>query len=445
MKSTQRIATLAFASVSIFLPAGFGQTTRTTIIHEPEDPAAVASRETVAKSQAAMDRKDFAEAAKICADYLGKSPDDAAVHFQLGYAETALGKPGEAAAEYRKATELDPKMGPAFLNLGLTLLDCTPEDCAKALREAVDALEQADGLMPDQARVKYALGLAFERTAENEDAIEKFHEALKLDAREFPAQLELARLLFITSQLEASEREYRKAIALQPDSGPAIYGLTECLLKEKKPSEAAAELAAYLQQAPKDVDARLEHASVLSDLGRNAEALAELDRAATLRPEATSTLKLRSLVEIRLQNNAAALATLQKLEAATPNDADVHARIGHLLLEKKDYPGAAKELAIAFGAEPSQTEVLRDLLAANYLGGNYPAALELLETLSKRETLSNGSWFVRANCYDKLGKKKEALDAYRKFLDLNAGQTNDEYFLASARARTLERELKEKE
>ena len=444
MKSTQRIATLALASFSIFLPAGFGQTTRTTIIHEPEDPAAVASRETVAKSQAAMDRKDFAEAARICADYLSKNPEDAAVHFQLGYAETALGKPEEAAAEYRKATELDPKMGPAFLNLGLTLLDSKTQDSDKSLGESIEALEEADELMPDQARVKYALGLAFERTAKVQDAIEKFHEALKLDAHQFPAQLELARLLFVASQFEASEREYRKAIALQPNSGPATYGLTECLLKEKKPSEAAAELAAYLQLAPKDVDARLEHASVLSDLGRNDEALAELDRAAALRPETTSTLKLRSLVEFRLQDETAALATLRKLEAATPDDPDVHARIGHLLLEKKDYQGASKELAVAFAADPAQTQVVRDLLAANYLGGNYPAALDLLDLLSKRETLSNGSWFVRANCYDKLGKKKEALDAYRKFLELNAGQTNDEYFLASARARTLDRELKEK-
>ncbi|MGB8848864.1 MAG: tetratricopeptide repeat protein, partial [Candidatus Acidiferrales bacterium] len=170
----------------------------------------------------------------------------------------------------------------------------------------------------------------------------------------------------------------------------------------------------------------------------------ELDRASALRPEIAATLKLRSLIQFRLKNYDAALATLKRIEATTPNDPDVHAKIGHLLLEKKDYADATNELAMAFHADPTQTEVLRDLLAAEYLGGNYPATLEGLDLLAKRETLSNGSWFIRASCYDKLGKIQEALDAYRKFLELNAGQTNDQYFLAASRVRTLERELKDK-
>jgi tetratricopeptide (TPR) repeat protein len=444
MRFTQRTALLVFASLSLLLPAASAQTSRTTIIHQPEDPSEAASRETLAKAQAAMDRQDFAGAAKICADFLQNNPDDAAVHFQLGYADTALRKPDDAADEFRKASELDPKMGPAFLNLGLTLLNSKSSLSDKTLDEALDALEQADELMPDQARVKYALAMALERSGKNAEAIDSLRQSVKLDPRDFAAQLELARQLLNANQLDDSERAFRKAIDLLPKSGAAHLGLAQCLLKEKKTEEGAAQLALSLQYEPENVEARLEHASLLADLNKNDEALAELDRAVALRPEDPATLKLRALVEFRLKNYPAALTTLQKLEVATPADPDVHARIGHLLLEEKDYPGASKELATAFRADPSQTEVLRDLIAATYLGGNYPAALELLDLLSKRETLSNGSWFVRANCYDKIGKVQEALDAYRKFLELNAGQTNDEYFLASARARTLERELKEK-
>ncbi len=53
-------------------------------------------------------------------------------------------------------------------------------------------------------------------------------------------------------------------------------------------------------------------------------------------------------------------------------------------------------------------------------------------------------WYFRASCYDKLGRKKEALDTYRKFLDLNNGKTTNEYFVSAERVRILERELKEK-
>ena len=435
MKAAARIAAITALSLGVFLPVSFAQTTTRTTVHA-EDPSDAAARDTVAKAQAAMDRKDFATATQICTDFLDKNPDSAAVHFQLGYAYTALGKSDDAESEYRSAIELDPKMGPAYLNLGLTLLDSDPE-------EALSSLKQASDLMPDQPQPKYALGMALAHAGDDDAAIKEFHEALKLDSRNFPAQFELARTLLHVRKFSEAEIEFRKTVDLQPNSGAAHLGLTQSLLAEKRMGDAATELERYLQTNPKDVDARLECASILAELGKNEEALADLDRAAALRPETASTLKLRSTIQFRLKNYDAALAALKQVETSLPND-DLHARIGHLLLEKKDYAGAAKELEIAYRADPSQTEVLRDFLAVEYLGGNYPAALDLLNLLAQRETLSNGSWFIRASCYDKLGKARDALDAYRKFLELNAGQTNDQYFIAASRARALERELIEK-
>jgi tetratricopeptide (TPR) repeat protein len=61
--------------------------------------------------------------------------------------------------------------------------------------------------------------------------------------------------------------------------------------------------------------------------------------------------------------------------------------------------------------------------------------------LAQRETPPLGSWFVRATCYDKLGQAPQALDAYKKFLELNKDENSDMYFEASARVRTLTREL----
>jgi tetratricopeptide (TPR) repeat protein len=439
MKAKARIAALAVLSLGAFVPVIFAQSTTRTIVHA-EDPADAAAREAVAKAQAAIDRRDFAGAVQICSDFLDKNPDSAAVHFQLGYAYTYLDKSDDAEAEFRAAIELDPKMGPAYLNLGLTLTESDPE-------EAVSALKQACELMPDQPGPRYALGSAFVAEGNHHAAIEQFREALKLDDRFVAAHSALGNELLHEKQLAEAESEFHKAVDRAPtpsDSASARLGLMHIYMEEKKLAEAAAELETYSRIFPKHPDARILRASILTDLGRNEEALAELDRAAAIRPETASTLKMRSLVQFRLNNYDAALAALKQVETTSPNDPDVHARIGHLLLEKKDYPGAAKELAIAYREDPSQTEVLRDLLAANYLGGNYPAALELLDLLAKRETLSNGSWFVRASCYDKLGKTQEALDAYRKFLELNAGQSNDQYFIAASRVRTLERELKEK-
>ncbi len=83
-------------------------------------------------------------------------------------------------------------------------------------------------------------------------------------------------------------------------------------------------------------------------------------------------------------------------------------------------------------------------MLAQYLNKNYPAALEGIDLLSKREPLPPGSWFMRASCYDKLNQPANALEAYQRFLQLNKDQNNDMYFEATARVRTLTRELQNK-
>ena len=388
------------------------------------------------QAQQAIDKNDYATAIQIYSDAATKYPTNATIHFQLGWAYTALNDSENAAVHYRRATELDPKMDPAFVNLGLALIDKHPAEAIAPLRKAI---ELHRGPLPT-----YLLGMALEKTGDIPGAIEEFRNALELDSSNADIHLALARALLQTQHYEEAEKEFRTAIALRSDSAPAHYGLAESLLEQKKNEAAADELATYLQSSPKDALARIKRASILTDLGKNEEALAELDQAATVRPESPETLKLRSLVYFRLKRYDLSVAALQKLETAAPGDTDIHARLGHVLLDKKDYPGAVKELVIAFRADPRQNDVLHDLLLAEYLGGNYSAALALLDEIGKRETLAITSVYIRASCYDKLGRKQEAIDAYRKFLELNDGKTNDEYFVSAERVRILERELKEK-
>ncbi len=87
----------------------------------PADPAEAALNTLLTTAQAAMERKDFPTAVQNYQDYLAKKPDDAQAHFNLAYALMSMEKLSEAKGEYEKAISLDPKMGPAYLNLGLTL------------------------------------------------------------------------------------------------------------------------------------------------------------------------------------------------------------------------------------------------------------------------------------------------------------------------------------
>jgi superkiller protein 3 len=417
-----------------------GQSTAAPHKHGVSDPAAKELNDLLDAAQAALEKQDFEGAARNYQDYLAKKPDDAVVHYDLGYIDSALKRPDDAKAEYQRAIELDPKMAAAYLNLGVVLMATDPA-------AAIDPLEKAADLNPDDAHTKWVLGTALENAQKLPDAIEQFQAARKLDEADIKIRLSLGHA-FVASNREAdAEAEYRAALALQGTSAEmaqAHRGLEEALLAEKKSPDAAAELAAYLQSHPGDVKARVDHASMLFDLGKYDDSLAELDRAAKFGPEDLRALRLRSDILWKQKRYADAVAALNKAAVLAPRDPDIAARLGEAYLQAKDYPNATHWLAAAYNANPDANDVLAYLVDAEYGSKNYPQALAALDALAKREELPVASWYVRASCLDNLGQIEPAIEAYQKFLQLNKDQNSDMYFVSTARVRVLIRELQNK-
>src|SRR5271155_4928308 len=166
----------------------FAQVVGSSHTRIPQDSAAAELNNLLANAQAALDRKDYATAATAYQSYLDKKPDDAAVHFQLGYAFTALQKLDDAKIQYQKAIELNPKMSEAHLNLGLALMDSDPG-------AAIAPLQKATELLPNQQRAKFALAVAYERSAKPAPAVEQYRAAEKLDDQDFETHFALGRTL----------------------------------------------------------------------------------------------------------------------------------------------------------------------------------------------------------------------------------------------------------
>jgi tetratricopeptide (TPR) repeat protein len=328
----------------------------------------------------------------------------------------------------------------AYQNLGLTLIPTDPA-------AAIEPLQHAAELMPEDARTKWLLGVALEAAKKDSLAIEQYEAAAKLDPKSADIRNSLGFALLRTGSAGDAEAAFREAIALQPSgeaASQAHKGLLQALIAEKKNDEAATELGVYLDAHPNDAAMRLEHASLLVDAGKDDDALAELDRAAAGGPESLRALRLRALIYFRKKEYDKSIPVLKNAVALAPNDPDLAAQLGHAYMENKDYPNAVNELVVAIKMNPTSNDVLTDLVAAEYLNKNYPAALHGLDLLAQRETLPLGSWFIRATCYDKLGQAAPALESYQKFLQLNKDENSDMYFEAAARARTLTRELQNK-
>jgi Flp pilus assembly protein TadD len=430
-------ALLCFLAVFVSAPRVVAAQTesRTHVrVASPEDEAL---HDLLVKAKAEVDSSNYTAAQADYEKYLAQRPNDAAAHFDLGYVYTAQRQTDNAISEYRKAVALDPKMQQAQLNLGLSLLSTGP-------KAAIEPLQQVISLNYSFARGHYLLGVAEERSGDSATAEKEYVVAVKLDPSDPEAQAALGRAYLNDGKGANAEEQFRELLKLKAGDPEAEQGLAQSLLQQKKTADAVQALTDYLDANPGDDKARVIQASALAQLGKNDEALAALDRAAKDGPETVDALKLRSVIYYRKSDFPNAVAVLQKAEAMAPDDASIHASLGHALLETKNYTSAERELGTSLQLSPNSIDALRDLISAEYLQKDFAQALAALDRLAQREAPNASMWFLRGSCYDHMGQAQEALDAYQKFLTMNTDTNSNPYFEATQRVRFLKAALKRK-
>jgi tetratricopeptide (TPR) repeat protein len=398
-----------------------------------EDPLAHLLR----RATEAIDKMDFNTAIKPLQEYIAQRPDDAYAHFQLGYAYAGLKRSLESKSEFSRALTLDPKMGPAHLNLGLVLMDTDPAAAAESFRHAAE-------LSPSDSRPRFLVGLSLEHVGKLVEAIEQYRTSLVLDPRNYEIQFALGRALLRNKDAPGAELQFAGAVAARANSAPARLGLANSLLDQKKYQAASDAYDEYFKLNPEDPAAHFDRAAALFNLDRFDAALVELDRAVANTSPSAEILKMRGDIYTQQKNWKEAQETLTQAVKLSPQDSELAYRLGHTDIELHDYPAAIGILGRIYKQNPQSRDVLRDLANVFFLHEDYAAALGAMDQLNTMEPPLPGSWFVRAICYDKLSRKVEAIDAYQKFLDQDNGQHDTQDFQARHRLLALQKELGQK-
>jgi Flp pilus assembly protein TadD len=411
----------------------------------PQSKGDVQSRQRVAnplndlldEAQRDIDANNFEAALAPLQKFIAEKPEVAYAHFQLGYAYTALKRSDEARVEYERATELDPKMPEAYLNLGILLLE------KKEYAAAVAPLGRAVELLPAQSRPRSLLAVAQERSGDREAAARSFEGVLHLDPNDLAANRYLAEIDLRRSKPAEAEARFRHALELQPNAPELLQGLAQSLEAQHKP-EAADAFRKYLAVVPGDAGGRARLIRLLMANQEYDAALAELDRVDDGKPPSLDTLRLRADIQIAQKKYADATLTLQQAIAIAPRDAQLIGGLGRVYLQRRDFASAERELKEALQLDGNNLVYWKDLSSTYYLAGNCPATLATLDVIAKAEPPNSGAWFIRALCYDKLHQFKPALEAYNKFLALEQGKTSDQIWQAQQRSKVLKHMLEEK-
>src|SRR5215469_6069063 len=384
------------------------------------------------EAQAALDKNDYEAAVTPLQKFIAEKPDVAYAHFQLAYAYTALKRPDDARQEFERCIALDPKMPEAQLNLGILLLEKQPAEAVAPLRKAVE-------LLPSESRPRYLLGLAQELSG----AAESFEGAARLDPKDGDSLTRLGQVLLRQGKPAGAEGKFRASLDLQPKSPAALEGLAQSLDQQKKP-QAVEAYRNYLAVQPDDKGARSRLVHLLVEQQKYDEAVAENGKNNAGQPVTVDDLKLRADIEISQNKLDEAITTLRQAIALAPNDAQLHGGLGRVYLQKRQFGDAEKELKAALELDRHNLAYWKDLSSTYYLAGNWQAALAALDVIGKAEAGGAGTWFIRALCYDKLNQVQPALDAYRKFLELDENKNPDQVWQANQRIHVLEKVAEKK-
>ena len=380
-----------------------------------------------------IERNDFQAAVEPLQKFLAGQPDFAYAHFQLGYAYAALQRWEEARGEFQRAIELDPRFSEAYSNLGVLLLERDPAAAVLPLRKAVE-------LLPAQSRPRYLLGRALERSGDLAGALAAYESAERLDPRDLETALAHATALLTAHRVADAEAKFRAALALDERSAPARLGLARSLDAQQK-SEAADAYRSYLELQPGDTEAPRAIARIAFREKQYDTALAALDQADGQQPPNLESLRLRADIQIAQTHWDEAITTLRRGLALAPKDAELQAGLGRVYLQKRDFPAAERELKAALRLDANYLPAWKDLSSTYYLSGDCAATLAVLEEVGKREAPGAGAWFVRAACYDKLRRPKDAMDAYQRFLALDHNEHPNQVWQAQQRIQVLRRTI----
>ena len=333
----------------------------------------------------------------------GVSPEGAK-HMQAGIEAQKQGQLNVAIKEFQKATESDPSLAEAFLDLGQVLqqtqdypaaivalkraLELNPELDAAHLQLGFALLAQgyAEESIPhlERAHAVIALGIAQTETGRYEAAVANLSAALA----EHPGNPDLLYYLGRASGL-LSKRSIDALVALYPDSPRAHQAMGENYFVLRQMPQAEKEYLAALEERPDLPGLHLELGMVYTGAADSRKAEAAFR------------------YEARLQ----------------PGSAEAAYRLGAALLQQGKARDALFELRRSNDLKPEMPETLYSLGKAASLDGDSAAAeeawLKVVE-LEKNTSLAAQAHFGLAGLYRKQGKSAQAQHEMQEFQKLQS-------------------------
>jgi len=196
-------------------------------------------------------------------------------------------------------------------------------------------------------------------TGNYDKAIVLYRDALAQRPLDPGLQSDLADVLTWTNRIEEAERLYEQVLARDGRHHEALKGLARARLLRGDAASAAAVIDRALDLYPKDVDLHVERARMLSQEGRLAPAVEELQTAAQLAPSDPDVLRHLAETYERKKDWPNAQGAWLRFAQLVPDTAESHVALGRVYLALGKLSLAREHGSLALRMNPSSAAAIQ--------------------------------------------------------------------------------------
>jgi len=317
-------------------------------------------------------RSDLKGALSVASDAVRALPNNPDALIMAGQLQLGLGQKKEAIATFKRLAALQPRSAKPLIQLANALFANGDRAGAADTLNAAAALEPSSGeVCAAQINLMFAQG-------DVDGAVAKA-KAFQMANPSAAADVLLSDALVRAKKLDQAATVLTQSYATHPTS-TTLARLAQLKIATGDTKQAQALLAKWLTSNPRDLDVRVQYATMLMMTRDTAPAAAQFEL--ILRQDSKNVAALNNLAWLLQRNDPKRALSLAMLaDKLSPNSSDVLDTIGMIKLGQKDVKGALDALNRAHAMRPKDGEITYHVVLALDASGKRESAKGLLAAL----------------------------------------------------------------
>lgn len=334
---------------------------------------------------------DALKQAKTHLDILrDKQPNNAETHEAWSNYYAAQNNLTGAIQEAQQTINLDPKRSESYLLLALLQLRSNLTDQAEA------NFKKAVQIDPSAMNAQLALGGFYQSHNRMADAEQQFRHAIDIEPKVSAPRAALVRLLMQQGKRDEAEAFLRQSKKDLADNSEGYRMLGDFYFAIGDLDNAVAEYASLHKDHPKDILVKKNYIQILILKNQLDEATKLNSEILKSTPHDVEALVYKGEIQLRQNNAAGAVESLQAALKNDPNSAVAHYQLGMAYSQQRDLRHAETEWREAVRIKPEMTEAQRLIAGLEISRGEVDAVTQTAEQIIQSQPYSPDGYLIRS-------------------------------------------------